>query len=95
MVYTFALITVATPARDTRQVSFSLQLQGPFSTDMRAEFSPIYRSLAADPAPTRPLQCICIFYYGGLYAKGGNCQVATEFYLEGSICCVTGIYPWL
>ncbi|HUV25967.1 MAG TPA: hypothetical protein VMW34_01255, partial [Anaerolineales bacterium] len=49
-----ALITVATPARVTRISPLSLQLQGPFSADVRAEFSPFYRSLAASSARTRP-----------------------------------------
>jgi hypothetical protein len=71
----FALITVAIPAQATRKSPFSLQLQGPFCADVRAEFSPIYRSLTAGSALTRPFQCLCLFNYDGLYAKDENCQV--------------------
>ena len=74
----FALITVAIPAQATRKSPFSLQLQGPFCADVRAEFSPIYRSLTAGSALTRPSQCLCLFNYDGLYAKNENCQVNYE-----------------
>lgn len=70
----FAMITVAIPARAIWIIPFTLQLQGPFSAVVRAEFSPSYRSLAAGAALTRPLRSFLLLSWIGLYTKGKICQ---------------------